>query len=256
MNNIPNLSFFITRKIKNYNDNLIWIECVKQIRSFYKYEPIFIIDDCNNPDFIVKIEDVNNLPVFNIHFLNTDEDLEIKGKGEFASFYYYRKMKNSSRALFIQDSFFLLKPLDDNIIHNCDIRLLFGFIDKEEKFKSLLNNLILDLNEGDKILEYKYKYNWVGCFGVSCLISLDYLLYLEKHYNFFIISNDITNKIMKEVFERLFGLLITYDKKNFTNISLFGNKGNYNYELHYYNQNKYEMISNNIPYFNYHQHQL
>jgi hypothetical protein len=110
------------------------------------------------------------------------------------------------------------------------------------------------LNEGDKIIEYKYKYNWVGCFGVSCLISLEYLTYLDKHYNFFIISNDIINKTMKEVFERFFGLLITYDKKNFTNISLFGNKGNYNYDLNYYNEKKMELIANNTPYFNYHHH--
>lgn len=256
MTNIPELSFFITRKIKDYNDNFIWIECVKQIRNFYKYEPIFIIDDCNNPDIIVKLEDVKDLPVFNIHFLNTDEDPEIKGRGEFASFYYYYKMKVSSRALFIQDSFFLLKPLDENIIYNCDIRFLFGFIDNEEKFKSIVNNLIRDLNEGDKIIEYKYKYNWVGCFGVSCLISIEYLMYLEKRYNFLIISRDITNKTMKEVFERLFGLLITYDKKSFNNIALFGINGTYNYDLNYYKNKKIEMIANDIPYFNYHQHQL
>ena len=256
MTNIPELSFFINRKIKDYYDNFIWIECVKQIRNFYKYEPIFIIDDCNNPDIIVKLEDVKDLPVFNIHFLNTDEEPEIKGRGEFASFYYYYKMKVSSRALFIQDSFFLLKPLDNNIICDCDIRFLFGFIDNEEKFKSIVNNLIRDLNEGDKIIEYKYKYNWVGCFGVSCLISLEYLMYLEKRYNFLIISRDITNKTMKEVFERLFGLLITYDKKSFNNIALFGINGTYNYDLNYYKNKKIEMIANDIPYFNYHQHQL
>lgn len=257
MNNIPILSFFITRKINNFNDNIIWIECVKQIRSFYKYEPIFIIDDCNNQDIIVNLKNVKDLPVFNIYLLNTDEDPEIKGSGEFASFYYYSRLKNSPRALFIRDSFFLLKPLDENIIYNCDIRFLLGFIDKEEKFKSVVNNLIRELNEGDKIIEYKYKFNWVGCYGVSCLISLDYLLYLEKRYNFFTLSKDITNKTMKEVFERLFGLLITYDKKNFSNISLFGfNNSDNNYDLNYYNEKKMEMISNNIPYFNYHQHYL
>jgi len=256
MFDIPKLSFFITRKVNNFNDNFIWIECVKQIRTFYKYEPIFIIDDGNNQDIIVKLENVKDLPIFNIHFFNTDEDLEIKGRGEFVSFYYYRKLKVSQRALFLQDSFFLLKPLDDNIINNCDIRLLLGFIDKEEKFKSLVNNLIRDLNEGDKIIDYKYKYNWIGCVGGSCLISLEYLFYLEKRYNFFVISNEIINKTMKEVFERFFGLLITYDKKSFTNISLFGVNGNFNYDFNYYNEKKNEMIANNIPYFNYHQHQL
>jgi hypothetical protein len=81
-------------------------------------------------------------------------------------------------------------------------------------------------------------------------------LYLEKRYNFFTISKDITNKTMKEVFERFFGLLITYDKKSFNNIALFGINGNYNYDLNYYKNKKIEMIANDIPYFNYHQHQL
>ena len=256
MSNNPNLSFFITRKVNNFNDNFIWIECVKQIRSFYKFYPIFIIDDCNNQDIIVKLENVKDLPNFNIHFFNTDKDPEIKGTGEFASFYYYRKIKVSKRAIFIQDSFFILKPFDENIIYNYDIRFLLGFIDKEEKFKSLVNNLTLELNEGNKIIEYKYKYNWIGCVGSSCLISLEYLLYLEKKYNFFIIAQDIINKTMKEVFERLFGLLITYDKKSFSNLSLFGVNGKFNYDLNFYIQKKNEMIANNIPYFNYHQHQL
>ena len=81
-------------------------------------------------------------------------------------------------------------------------------------------------------------------------------MYLEKRYNFLIISRDITNKTMKEVFERLFGLLITYDKKSFNNIALFGINGTYNYDLNYYKNKKIEMIANDIPYFNYHQHQL
>jgi len=256
MSNIPSLSFFITRKIRNFDDNFIWIECVKQIRCFYKNEPIFLIDDCNNTNCIINLENVKDLPVYNIHIIDTNQDLEIKGKGEFASFYYYRKLKVSTRAIFIKDSFFLLKPLDENLINNSDIRFLFGFIDTNELFKSLVNNLILNLNEGEKIIEYKYKYNWVSCYGVSCLISLDYLLYLEKKYNFFIISKDIKNKVMREVFERLFGLLITYDKKNFSDISFFGLKGTFNFDLNNYIEKKQEMINNNIPYFNYHQHQL
>lgn len=253
MSNIPNLSFFITRKVRNINDNFIWIECIKQIRTFYKYEPIFIIDDSNDTNIILKLEDIKDFPIFNINILNTDEDLQIKGSGEFASFYYYHKIKVSKKAIFIQDNFFLLKPFNEDIINQSDIRFLFGFIDKKELFKSLSNNLILDFNEGDKIIDYKYRYNWVSCYGVSCIISLEYLLYLEQRYNFFIISSNINNKIMREVFERIFGLLITYDKKSFNNISIFGLNGIFSYNLNDYIENKNRI---NLPYFNYHQHQL
>jgi hypothetical protein len=41
---------------------------------------------------------------------------------------------------------------------------------------------------------------------------------------FFIILKDIKNKLLKDVFQRLFGLLITYDKKSIDNISFFGIK--------------------------------
>jgi hypothetical protein len=219
---IPNLSFFITRKVKDISDNYLWIQCVKQIRNFYKYEPIFIIDDCNDIDFITNIDDINDFPIYNIHFLNTDQDLEIKGSGEIASFYYYLKMKVSKKAFFIHDNFSLLNKLD--IDTNTDIRFLYGLIDENEKYKSLVNNLILNLNEAENIIDYKYKYNWLGCYENSCLISIDYLLYLEKRYQFFIILKDIKNKLLKDVFQRLFGLLITYDKKSIDNISFFGIK--------------------------------
>lgn len=238
------LSFFIIRKIRQLKDNDIWKECVKNIRKFYFNEHIYIIDDLN----ILNDLNYDTGDFINIHFLNTDNDLDIKGSGEFACFYYYRKLMNSKRAFFIQDSFFILKPIS---FDNIDIRFLFGFIDNQETYKSLVNNLILELNEGDKIIQYKYKYNWVGCFGVSCLISLDYLLYLETRYNLFILLKYIKNKILREVFERLFGLLITYDKKSFNNISLFGLKGNYDYDYNKYLNNKLD-----IPYFNFHQHQL
>ena len=35
---IPNLSFFITRKVNDISDNNNWIQCVKQIRNFYKLQ--------------------------------------------------------------------------------------------------------------------------------------------------------------------------------------------------------------------------
>jgi hypothetical protein len=217
---IPNLSFFITRKVNDISDNKNWIQCVKQIRNFYKYEPIFIIDDSNDINLITNIEDIKDFPIYNIHFLNTDEDLEIKGTAEFASFYYYLKMKVSKKALFIHDHFSLSNKIDVE----CDIRFLYGFIDENEKYKSLVNNLILHLNDGEKIIDYKYKYNWLGCYDNSCLISINYLIYLEKHYNLLHLSKDFNNKLMRDVFQRFFGLLITYDKKNINDLSLFGIK--------------------------------
>jgi len=255
--NIPNLSFFIYRKINDVKDNIVWVECVKQIRNFYKYEPIFIIDDCNDKNIIIDLNNIKGLPIFNIHFLNTEDekDVDLKGCGELACYYFYFKLKVSTKAIIIQDSFFLLKPLDNNLL-NTDIRFLLGFIDNQEFSKSLVNNLILELNNGHNIIDYKYKYNWVGCFGLNSLISINYLIYLHNTYHIFNLINDVKFKLMREVLERAFGLLITYDKKNFNDISFFGLKGIFSYDLNNYFPKKDELIINDIPYFNYHQHQL
>jgi len=255
MYNNPELSFFIYRQVKEKGDNYCWIECVNQIRRFYKNEPIFIIDDYDRNDDVCLRFDVNmNI---NIHIIKVLEaDNHLKGRGELLCFYYYLKLKPSKKAIFLQDNLFILKKFDDDMIKNNDIKLIFGFIDNEEFNKSLVNNLILDLNEGDKILEYKYKFNWVGCYGSCCMISLDYLKYLQDKYNLLILLNEIKSKIMREVFERIFGLLITYDKNGFSNISFYGFKGINSYDLGKYINEKDDMIANGIPYFNFHFHQL
>ena len=61
---------------------------------------------------------------------------------------------------------------------------------------------------------------------------------------------------MREVFERVFGLLITYDKNGFSNISIYGLKGNNSYDLSKYMSEKEQMITEGIPFFNFHFHQL
>jgi len=260
MYNIPKLSFFIYRQVKDMKDNYCWIECIRQIRCFYKNEPIFIIDDYDrNDDLFIELEKIKDIDfnILNIHNIKVlENDNHLKGRGELLCFYYYLKLKPSKKAIFLQDNLFILKKFDENMIANSDIRFIYGFIDNNEFYKSLVNNLILDLNEGNEILEYKYKYNWVGCYGVCCMISLDYLNYLQDKYNFMIILTEVKSKIMREVFERLFGLLITYDKKGFSNISFYGLKCSNSYDLEKYLREKEEMIAKGIPYFNYHNHQL
>ena len=129
-------------------------------------------------------------------------------------------MKPSKKAIFLQDNLFILKKFDEDMIEKSDVRFINGFIDNEEFNKSLVNNIILDLKEGNEILKYKYKYNWVGCCGVCCLISLNYLKYLQERYNFSILLTEVKSKIMREVFERVFGLLITYDKNGLVSMDL------------------------------------
>ncbi len=255
MYNIPDLSFFVYRQVKEKEDNYCWIECINQIRRFYKNEPIFLIDDYDrNDDVCIQFDGKLNI---NIHIIKVlEKDIHLKGRGELLCFHYYLKLKPSKKAIFLQDNLFILKMFDEDLIKMSDVKFINGFIDNEEFNKSLVNNLILDLKEGEEILKYKYKFNWIGCYGGCCLISLEYLKYLENRYNFSILLTEVKSKIMREVFERVFGLLITYDKNGFSNISFYGLKGNNSYDLNKYSNEKDKMIAEEIPYFNFHFHQL
>ena len=61
------LGFIITRHINSETTSKYWIECYQRIRAFYR-EPIIIIDDNSNPEFLKY----NENDFENCHFLLFD----------------------------------------------------------------------------------------------------------------------------------------------------------------------------------------
>lgn len=206
------LSFFITTSINNNIHNYCLNKCIFHIRENYKSEEIIIIVDNSNKDFI-KL-DFNEGPIRMIESC-------FKGAGESLFLYYYHLLKPSKKAVFIHDSMFLLEPIESAIIKNLTtIRPLLSFnrkfrMKEQEEFTSKLKN-------GDEIINFINKNNWIGCFGGSCIITLNFLEKLEEKYNITNLTQFITCRNEREVYERILGSIISCEEPTIENISLFG----------------------------------
>ena len=65
---------------------------------------------------------------------------------------------------------------------------------------------------------------WVGCFGGASIIDLEIVVKLEESYSFFsTLVLSIRNRKDREIFERLLGILLSYEKLIGESASNFGN---------------------------------
>jgi hypothetical protein len=244
---MEDLCFFITRHVRNEEQNFSWNECVKQIREFYKNESIFIIDDNSNQEELKQLYNFEN--VEKIFIINNQD--EYKGKGEILSYYYYYKINPAKKMIFIHDNSFLLHKIDYDDIK--DFKFLWSF---NQDFINENNNhndfsTICDFTNGNKIVEYlKENSKGIGCFGCQGIITYEYLDYLQKTYNFFQLFEKINNRHSRIMFERILGALMTYEKKT----SLFGDWYEYmdKYDIRYKNLmyyliNKDKLKNNGLP---------
>jgi len=212
---MEDLSIFITTHITNEIHNIALNLCIANIRNHYKDNKIFIIND-NSQSNIINIKDIHNKELITLI------DSDIKGSGEFLFLYYYHKLEPSKKALYIHDSMFLISAISEEIILELNkIKFLLSF-SNNHKIKEQ-DKLILKLNEGMEIIKNE---DWVGCFGGSCLITLEYLKELEETYNIFSLLSFITCRSDREIYERIFGAVICYDLKkkeiDISNISIYG----------------------------------
>lgn len=219
------LAFIFTRHIKEKYHNNLWKLCVINIRKVYKNVPIIIIDDFSNQELV---DDFNN-----DEFMNNVSIIksEFKGAGELLPYYYFYKNKYAKKAVIIHDSMFVKKKFDEDLINNLeDFRFLWYFsahriIDDDSRnidnilFYSLLNN-------SQELFNYYNSYDWLGCFGCSMIINLQFLERIQEKYNIFNIITYINTKLKREILERLLSVVLTYEIKDKyqtrKNLVLFG----------------------------------
>lgn len=213
-------SIFITTYISNEVHNIALNLCIENLRIHYNNTHIYIINDNSNPS-LINIKDIHNKDLITI--INS----EIKGSGEFLFLYYYNKLKPSNKALYIHDSMFLISPIKEELISNLTtIKFLFCF-NKKYKIKEQ-EKLIAKLNEG---IDINKNEDWVGCFGGSCIITLEYLKDLEETYNILSLVPFITCRSEREIYERILGSVVSYDFKKkeiaIDDISIYGDLDEY-----------------------------
>ena len=97
------LGFIIIRHVNSNLSDGYWKECYTCIRKFYT-NPIIIIDDSSNPEFLV--EDINLVNCTVIY------DKDHKGVAELLPYYYFHTQKPFDTAVILHDSIFLQQYID------------------------------------------------------------------------------------------------------------------------------------------------
>ena len=214
---MEDISIFITACILNQTQNYLLNECIKNIRKMFINKnppPIYIIDDIkeNHTNYLDIIEPLN----INIHIIKS----EIKQAGEALFLYYYHKLRPSKKALYIHDTMLLISPIDENIINNITTIKFISEFGSYEKLKEQ-DEFLIQLKEGEKLVELSNTSNWIGSYGGNCLITLDYLDHLENTYNILSLTDKYKTKKDRECYERVLGVVVCYDLKIKENLSIY-----------------------------------
>jgi hypothetical protein len=214
--NIPNVNtfsfgFIILRHVNNELSNKYWIKCVNSIREYYPENNILIIDDNSNYNFITN----------EILYKTTVINSEYPKRGELLPYYYYlHNKKLFDVAVIIHDSVFINKYIDFSVEK---YKFLWEFehnwdqIEDETRMINIFNNL--ELKEF-----YENKDLWKGCFGCMCIITHDYLSYINNKYDISKLLEYVLNRYNRCSFERVIACLL---QKEGNKETLLGNIHNY-----------------------------
>ena len=202
------IGFIILRHIGKQEHNLFLIECYDSIRKYYPENPIVIIDDNSNYNYITHKE------LYNCTIIKS----EFPKRGEFLPYYYFLKFKFFETAVIIHDSVFINSKIEFNINK-------FMFLwDFEHDWDQIPGEtkLIKSFNDNELTKFYENKSLWKGCFGGMCIIEYDYLKFVNDKYNLDLLIPHITSRCNRCSFERVIACLLLKNYKN-DKLSLFVN---------------------------------
>ena len=194
---MSSLGFIILRHVQNELTNEYWQLCYDCIRIHYPTNHIMIIDDNSNESYITTKE------IYNTTVIKS----EYPGRAELLPYIYYLKYKFCDIACIIHDSVFIQQPID----------LLSGF----NKYKILWdaehtwNNPSyeipqLQIFKNEELIKfYTEKEKWKVCFGAMCIISHDYLSYVDNITPFSILLDSVKSRDDRMAFERVIACLLS-----------------------------------------------
>ena len=217
--------FIITRHVNSELTNKYWNNSVKQLRRFYPFRKIVIIDDNSNPQFLKAEEEYENVTIINSEF---------KGRGELLPYYYYSKTKFFDNAIIIHDSVFFHKRVNFDILKKVNVLPLWYFhpdrenVENSFRISNILNNkweIQNKINMSDVILGLQHL-KWYGCFGCQSYINHNFLLSIENKYHISKMVYTVQNRKDRCCLERILGAIFFTEyqcQKIINRKSLLGN---------------------------------
>jgi len=231
---IQDTCFIILRHVRNPIHKDLWKECLRCIRSLYKDELVLIIDDNSDQTLIENLDKEYEWMMHNVKIVPST----FIGAGEILPFYYFHKLRPANNAIILQDSMFIQKPFDINLINNLEnIKFLWHFhfscqpkfSDPNMNFVHMQTTMLNKLDYSNELISLFTSCKWVGCFGSSCIININFLDLLDKKYNFLKLVHHINNRDARQILERTISIMVLYELRtnqnimsNIGNISIFG----------------------------------
>lgn len=200
---MKDLGFIILRHVSDIRSKELWYLSYQCVRKLYPENPILIIDDHSNYNYI----DIN----IEKKLINTTIIENTKpGRGEILPYLYYLENKIAEKIIFLQDSTFITKKIDVSNIKN--FKSLWYFKHKYDRYCSTRGNftvLLSKLLNGDKLIKFMVNENkWFGSTGAQTIISYDYLKKIDNMYDLKRVQYYIKKRRQRMDFERILSIIL------------------------------------------------
>ena len=188
------IGFIILRYVKDKLTDQYWIHCYNCIRRYYKENPILIVDDGSQREFL------SNPELYKVTIINS----QYNRRGELLPYIYFLENPFCDTAVILHDSVFINKYID---FETDTYRILWDFEhkwDQPEDETKMINAI------GDDRLKqyYNNKQLWVGCFGGMSVISHNYLRGINNSYKIHKLLNYVMTRYNRCSFERVIATLL------------------------------------------------
>ena len=229
--------FIITRHVNSETTNHYWNECVRCIRKLYPWVRIVIIDDNSQQEWVKEEQVWQNVEII---------QSEYPGRGELLPFIYFLKRAFFKRAVMIHDSVFFHKKIPFHLLtvpvmplwhfnakidtdlecHQNNLRIV-QYLKPPHPF--FLKQRLEEVSFSKQwVIPLQKNQEWVGCFGVQCVIQHSFLVHLEKKYGITGLISVVKTRPDRCSLERIMGLLFCMESLQMSpQKSLFGNIKNY-----------------------------
>jgi hypothetical protein len=194
-----NYGFIILRHVSSVITNEYWKRCYTQIRTFYE-NPILIIDDGSNPDFLIE-----DLPLVQCEVLYNKE---FRGAGEVLPYYYLHQRKPFEVAIVLHDSVFLHQPVTFELQEQESFRFLWSIPHHwDHDIRQPLEQILHGMPHAMYLLNRFCEQNWYGSFGSMSVIRWSLIDRMQQDHRIFDQLPMITTRGHRSAWERLIGVL-------------------------------------------------
>ena len=190
--------FVVLAHVKTPTQDNLWRQSCNSIQKFHPDIPIILIDDHSN--YPISIDEYENITLL---------DSEYPGAGELLPYYYFLKYQWAKKMIFLHDSMHLTRAFTPEELSG-HLKFHWHFTASNYDNKQNIRELLAYFHSADELLYYydNQRQDFYGCFGVTSIIDLPTLKYLEEKYRWTDILKDlIQTREQRMSLERIFGLI-------------------------------------------------